>query len=315
MLFSKPAKKPSDLVAQITARGAIIDDVPAAYRALEQVGYYRISGYMGPFQTGSLHTFNSGTKFSSVLALYELDQQIRGRLMLAIEPIEVAFRAAMCNSLSKQHGAHWHTNQSLFSPAEWPELKKRIHEALEFDEATGQRTAGSKPGKHLFLDHYYNNYTSPKQPPCWMLMEVASFGLVARMFKALDQAKDRKVVADVFKLPNGKPIDESIFGNWIHGISFLRNSCAHHSRIVHKKLPFNPRASSNPSVSHLFEPRNLYIREFLVTTAILNKSTTPQSDWLRSLYFLLDSRSRVNIEKALGFKKPWNTDPLFELAF
>lgn len=318
MRFSKTAEKPSDLLARIVARGATPQDQSKAFAAISRIGYYRLSGYMQPFQTGHQpdpHRFKPDTTFESVLALYELDCKLRGLLMLAIEPIEVAFRSSMCNKLALLHGPHWHTDASLFEATEWSVLLQRIADALDFDTTRSARKLSVKPGSHLFLDHYYRKYTSPLMPPCWMFMEVASFGLVARMFKNLKNQSDRKAIASEFYFLDRKPIDEAILGSWIHGLSVLRNRCAHHSRLVHRNHPFTPATTKNSSVGHLLQAQNLKVREFLVTTAILNRAANPKFNWTRQLYFLLDATSGVDIERAIGFQRPWGNDPFWEMAW
>ena len=318
MMFTKPAETLSELLARLKARGATVNDPSKAYEALSRIGYYRLSGYMLPFQKGhqpSPHQFKPGTTLENILALYELDRKLRGLMMLAIEPIEVAFRGAMCNKLAILHGPHWHTNRNLFTAAQWPKLEAGIAAALDFDLTLNARKAGARQGGPLFLDHYYGKYTQPAMPPCWMLMEVASFGLVAKLYGVLDKQSDRKAVASEFSFPDRKPIDEVVLSSWIHGLSVLRNRCAHHNRLVHQNLPFSPKVPSNGSVSHLFQTNNYKVREFLVTTAILTRAVNSRSDWVRKLYFLLDATSGVNIESALGFPSPWRGDRIWEMAW
>lgn len=317
MRFTKPAETLSGLLSQITARGATVNDPAKAYEALSRIGYYRLSGYMLPFQKGhqpNPHQFKLGTSLEGILALYELDRKLRGLMMLAIEPIEVAFRGAMCNKLANLHGPHWHTDPTLFTMAQWPKLEAGIADALDFDLVTGARKTTARQGRHLFLDHYYTRYTWPPMLPCWMLMEVASFGLVAKLFTTLDKQENRKAVASEFSFPDRKPIDEVIIASWIHGLSVLRNRCAHHNRLVHQNLPFSPKVPTNGSVASLFQVGNHRVREFLVTTAILTQAVNPRSDWVRKLYFLLDAASGVNIEAALGFSSPWRSDRIWNMA-
>ncbi|WP_132750496.1 Abi family protein [Simplicispira metamorpha] len=318
MRFSKTAEKPSDLLARIVDRGATFQDQSKAFAALSRIGYYRLSGYMLPFQTGHQpdpHRFKPGTTFESVLALYEFDCKLRGLLMLAIEPIEVAFRSAMCNKLALLHGPHWHTDSSLFDAKEWSDLLLRIAGALDFDIDSNARKSRAKVDTHLFIDHYYRKYTSPPMPPCWMFMEVASFGLVAKMFKNLKNQSDRKAIALEFNFLDRKPIDEAILGSWIHGLSVLRNRCAHHSQLVYRNHPFTPATTKNSSVGHLLQAQNRKVREFLVTTAILNRASNQKSSWVRQLHFLFDATSGVDIERAIGFQGAWRDDPLWKMAW
>lgn len=318
MRFTKPAEALQCLLSQLTARGATINDQSKAYEVLSRIGYYRLSGYMIPFHKGHQpdpHHFKPGTTIEGILALYELDRKLRGLMMLAIEPIEVAFRSAMCNKLAKLHGPHWHTNSTLFTAGDWPKLEVGIAAALDFDLSSKARKVGTKQGRHLFIDHYYRKYTQPAMPPCWMLMEVASFGLVAKLFGALDKQRDLRAVASEFNFPDRKPIDEVVLSSWMHSLSVLRNRCAHHNRLVYQNLTFSPKRPTNSSVSHLFQAKNHKVREFLVTTAILTRAVNPRSDWVRKLYFLLDATSGVNIEAALGFSSPWESDRIWDMAW
>lgn len=315
--FTKVAESNSDLLARVVVRGTTIGDLPEAYRSLTRVGYYRLTGYMLPFQTGHQpdpHRFKAGTSFEQVRWSYELDRKLRWLVLDAIEPIEVAVRSALCNRLAKSHGPHWHTNPALFDTQQWEILSRKIAETLEFDLQSQCRVSWAKKGSNLFLDHYYSRYSLPAMPPCWMLMEVASFGLVARIFKTLAAPSDRKNVAQEFPFPDRKPIDESVLGSWLHGLSVLRNRCAHHSRLIHRHHPFPPIRTSNVSVGHLFTGGAM-LREFLVVLAVLTKSVEPKSDWLRRLYFLLEASSGVDLPASIGLHPHWRQDRLWELAW
>lgn len=315
--FTKVAEKNSDQLIRLTNRGVSISDQSSVYEALTRIGYYRLTGYMLPFQTGHQpdpHKFKSNINFDKIRHLYELDRRLRGLILDAVEQIEVAVRSAICNKLALKHGPHWHTKSALFSLQEWPDIEKRIAEALDFDLVTQSRRSSARSGSHLFIDHYYNQYDPPAIPPCWMLMEVASLGLVTRMFKNLTDASDKKSIAREFTFSDGKPIDESVLNNWLHGVSVLRNRCAHHSRIVNRVHPFSPTKTTNKTVSHLFNG-GARTREFLVVLAVLIGSVNPKSDWVRRLYFLLDTSSNVDISNALGFPDPWHKDDLWTLAW
>jgi abortive infection bacteriophage resistance protein len=315
--FTKAAEKHSAHMARITGRGALVADLPAAYSALSRIGYYRLTGYMVDFQTGHQpdpHKFKPGTSFEAFRALYELDRKLRWHVLSAIESIEVALRSALCNRLAWRHGSHWHTNSALFTAKSWPELKRKVAETLEFDLALNCRKLDAKLGIHPFLDHYYDTYSSPAMPPCWMLMELASFGMVTRLLSSLDTTADRKDVAQEFVFPNRVPIDEAVLVSWLHGLSVLRNRCAHHSRIVNKIHPFAPKATTNASVVRLFKGGGR-LREFLLILSLLSTSVDPKSDWLRRLYFVLDSSSGVNISRATGLSNDWRSDSLWTLAW
>ena len=272
---------------------------------------------MVPFQTGHQpdpHAFKPGVSFGQIHSLYELDRKLRWLVLSAVETIEVAVRVAVCNRLAWVHGPHWHIDSTLFDPSNWGDLERRVAEALEFDLNTNQRRVDAKLGAHLFLDHYYGTYSTPAVPPCWMLMEVASFGLVAKLFSSLKAPSDRKSVALEFAFPDGKTIDEGVLTNWLHSVSVLRNRCAHHSRIVYRMHPFPPKATTNASVSPLFRGGGK-LREFLAVLAVLIRAADPKSDWTRRLYLALEAVSDVDVARAVGFQHDWRADTLWSLAW
>jgi len=77
-----------------------IPDQGFAEDMLLRLNYYRFSGYAYTsrcFRTGSAPTSSSpGTSLEAVVRLYEFDTQLRALLFRYIEPVEIAFRAAVC---------------------------------------------------------------------------------------------------------------------------------------------------------------------------------------------------------------------------
>lgn len=298
-------------------RGLLIDDELAAYQALTRIGYYRLCGYMLPFQRGTLpnkHDFRPGSSLSQVLELYRFDTAIRAHLMGALDRIEVAFRVALCDRLAFLHGAHWHCEPALFEAAEWPSIRQKVCEALLFDDALGQPMT-RRSGTHLFIDHYYKQYSTPTLPPAWMLLEVSTFGLAARLFKQLRSPADRAAVASSFSFPDRKPIDESVLTGWIHSLSVLRNRCAHHERIVHRQFPFEPKASSNKSVSKLLTGRDAKSLSMLMCVVSILDRSIAQGDWTGELRGILEAfEATVDCSHAIGLGRPWRDDHLFSVA-
>ncbi|WP_454942108.1 Abi family protein [Corynebacterium argentoratense] len=81
----------------------MVVDEPSATQWLNNVSYYRLSGYWcgyrvlppdtDPKNPQRLDSFVSGTSFSDVVALYEFDRKLRTLVHNALERIEVALRA------------------------------------------------------------------------------------------------------------------------------------------------------------------------------------------------------------------------------
>jgi abortive infection bacteriophage resistance protein len=104
--FSKSPSSNTDLIALLKARGLHIPDARQAERALNTIGYYRLSGYTllletpGTFTivgTTSLytrsHTFRAGASFKQLLALQQFDQELHLMVLKALLKLEVAARS------------------------------------------------------------------------------------------------------------------------------------------------------------------------------------------------------------------------------
>ena len=113
--YSKPAKSPADLVQQLKQRGLAIADEARAERYIDNIGYYRLSAYMYPYlaEPKTAHQYKPGITFDRVLRLYRFDKKLRVLLFNEIEKIEVAFRAAVVNTITDRTGdIFWMTNPS-----------------------------------------------------------------------------------------------------------------------------------------------------------------------------------------------------------
>jgi len=97
MQYTKPPLSIEQQIELLKSRGLEIPDHEQAAHYLYHLNYYRLSGYMLPFQEGTEHHFQAGTTFEHVLNLYLFDRKLRLLLMDAIERIEVSVRTPWAN--------------------------------------------------------------------------------------------------------------------------------------------------------------------------------------------------------------------------
>lgn len=89
--------------------------------ALEQVNYYRLSGYWYPLRRmveNSPHRsdeFVDGTTFEQVTALYDFDERLRSRVFQTVSTIELALRALLGHELGRID-PHIHLRLDLLGP-------------------------------------------------------------------------------------------------------------------------------------------------------------------------------------------------------
>jgi abortive infection bacteriophage resistance protein len=100
----KPYGSLDEHLAKLEQRGMALDRVFAA-QWLGSVGYYRLSGYWYPYRvlTGSKRgdTFEVGTSFADVVALYEFDRKLRTLVHDGVERVEM-----LCTRINETVGAY-----------------------------------------------------------------------------------------------------------------------------------------------------------------------------------------------------------------
>jgi abortive infection bacteriophage resistance protein len=237
-------------------RGLDIPDSQQARNHLNFIGYYRLSAYTLPFQSCGndieRHQFNLGTTFDQVLDLYIFDRKLRLLVMDAIERIEVAIRAAISNVASIKYSPHWFLKPELFErnyDSCLTQLKKDINH--------------HNPNKQeRFIKHYYHNYSEPKLPPSWMVMEVLMLGTVSRIYSNLT-IDLKKEIASLFG------VDHTVLKSWLYSLSCLRNLCAHHSRLWNRTFTIKPKILNKVKI-HVSNDDDFFAQTF-VLVRILRK--------------------------------------------
>ena len=184
MNYSKP---PIDITAQIAAlkqRGLTFTDEGKAAHYLSNISYYRLRAYTYPFQdnTNPQHPFIKKVSFDDILELYIFDRRLRLLVFAALEKVEIALRTKIIYNWALAYGSHWHEDANLYrnySRFSWD--INILHEEI-------------KRSTETFIRHYSDNYTNPTNPPAWMSLEVASLGLLSKLFENLKKGPQKNEV-------------------------------------------------------------------------------------------------------------------------
>ncbi|OFY39318.1 MAG: Abi-like protein [Bacteroidetes bacterium GWF2_40_14] len=241
MKYSKPSLSIESQIQLIESRGLFFENKTKAIRHLSNISYYRLSAYMIPFKerdsTGKvLDKFKHGSRWNDIVNLYRFDRKFRLLMFDAIERIEIGLRTQLIYQLSQKYASHWHTNESIFKPITYrdkktgatinrniySEINKHIREELESNKSTE------------FIKHYVGKYNDPPTPPSWMSVEIMYFNQLSLICNALRNPKDLSDLANFYSLP------KDIFTSWLHTINYIRNICAHHSRLWNITLQVQP---------------------------------------------------------------------------
>ena len=294
--FAKPVLAYAAQAAQLIQRGMVVDDVPAAEAALARVSYYRLSAYWHPFRQRDaagklLDTLHPGTRFDTVLGLYEFDRQLRLLVLDAMERVEVALRTAVTHQIGIAYGAFGHEDAANFHPqfdhADWVARLR--------DETTRSSDA--------FVGHYRAKYHGFPVLPIWMTTELISLGALSRLYKGMLPSDKRAVAAPL-------NIHPKRLQDWLHVLTYVRNVCAHHSRLWNRELAIRAMAMPEAGWQPPLLPRQDRLFCVLLILRQLLRQTGNGTDWRDQCQALLtpvvsDARWRA----AMGMSPNWMAHP------
>ena len=289
MRFEKLPKTFDEQIDLLQSRGMVIDDRKAAKHYLSHLNYYRLTAYWLPFEADhTSHAFKLGTSFDAVLNLYVFDRELRLLLLDAIERVEVSLRTQWAYHLAHDYGAHAYLQSSITrKPDWWQSNLDSLHD--EINRADEE-----------FIKHYKRTYTDPLTPPIWAIAEVMSLGVLSRWFTNLKPMRTRSAIAAVYQL------DERVLQAFIRHITYIRNLCAHHSRLWNRRLTVTmqlPRTKPSELVSNFNSSQDRRIYNTLVMLAWFLDRISPDHHWKTRLQDLIN---RHGIDPVLmGFPKDY----------
>ncbi|MBT9100491.1 Abi family protein [Methylovulum psychrotolerans] len=305
MIYDKPWKSYQDQLDQLTRRGLMVTDEARALHHLERIGYYRLSGYWFPFRERSgfycplpttdgkkfkrgktdrmvLDEFITGASFQNAVDLYVFDKRLRLLVLDALERIEVGLRVDISHTLGQKCPFAYLKPEFLFEGFSYKLDEKT---SLTGHHQWVAKNAGLiNRSKEEFITHNKAKYGLPL--PIWVVCEIWDFGTLSSLFAGMAEA-DQDSIARKYGLSNGR-----VFASWLRSLNYLRNVCAHHSRLWNRNIAVRPQFTY-PSPVFNGEPflsaSHLNQRVFLllcISKHLLN-IINPSSTWGQRLKELL----------------------------
>lgn len=232
--YTKPALTFEQQLDLLTERGLVIPDRAAAAAILSQISYYRFSAYCLTFKDDN-DCFHPGTTWDVVLNLYDFDRELRLALMDGLERVEVGLRTAITYTLAHTYGAFGHHDPANFRP--------QFRHGQWLDKLTDE----IQKSHEKFIGHFGEKYDGFPRLPIWMESEVMSFGSLSRLYEGMKDL-DQQQVSRPFGLPH------YVLRSWLRSLHFIRNLCAHHSRLWNRELPVAP---TMPKRKHGWPPEDI----------------------------------------------------------
>lgn len=292
--FNKAPKAIKEQIELLKSRGLIIQDEAKAKYLLQHISYYRLSGYWFAFyENVETKQFKTETTFELVFHLYCFDQKLRKLILSEIEKIEISLRSQISNYMcNKKQDPFWFLNGSYFTNQDNYE---QFVEVLEFD---------FKRSDEQFINSFKKKY-SDELPPSWIILEITSFGTLSKIFKNINNY-DKKQISNIYQLP------EKVFESWLHSIVYIRNVCAHHTRLWNRNISIKPEKLKNPRLDWVNnEYNNKKIYSIVLVIQYFLKTIYPQSDFFERLKSLLEKYPDVE-PKNIGFINDWEKEPIWQ---
>ncbi|OUS10457.1 CAAX protease [Nonlabens dokdonensis] len=219
-------------------RQLIVNNDIKALSYLRGVSYYRLSAYYLPFQEKK-DVFNKGTNFQEIIDIYSFDRQLRLLVFDCIERLEIAIRTQFIYAMSMHHDdSHWQDNKAHFVKPYYNGVGNLVDPYSDLQNIISKAKTNRKP--EVFIKHYIDTYNKPSNPPSWMCLELLTIGQLSHIYRGLRNKADKKRIADFFD------VHPSVFQSWLHSITYVRNLCAHHSRLWNRDLAIEPSRLLKP---------------------------------------------------------------------
>lgn len=305
-MYDKPWLSYRDQLEKLKHRGLEVTDEEKALEYLERIGYYRLSGYWFPFRERSeiccpvgerggkgrkpkptrivLDQFKPGSSFETAIHLYVFDKKLRLLTLDALERIEVALRADIAHNLGEQDPFAY-LKPDLLSENFAKEAgdKTGLPGHVEWMKAQANQVTRSKED---FIKHNKGKYGHPL--PIWIACEVWDFRTLSELYSGM-RPEDQDVIARKYGIQSGKTL-----ASWFRSLNYLRNVCAHHSRLWNRNIVDQPQKPPRGIATELqvaWKPGNEHIvaRPFLLLCICqkLIDTINPTSSWWQRLSELL----------------------------
>ncbi len=302
--YNKTPKTLEEQVTLLERRGLTIIDKDKAIKILANISYNRRYPLLAEPKEDEI--FKQGSTFETIFRIYQFDADLRVLVFYAIEQIEIAVRSQIIYHLSlKYKSGFWFEDSTIFK--NYPQhiafvsnVCKSIHET-----------------KQEFITKYknkYNNFLSP----AWKSFELITFNSLNTLFKNLKDKNDQIPVSKHFGLTH------EVFISWIETLVYIRNICAHHSRLWNVILTISPTWLKSPkgkwvskweneSESATKGDKKLKMYSVLCMLTYLLDHINPHHKFRQKLKSLLkEPKYKTTIDIAhMGFPENWEEEPLW----
>lgn len=223
--MAKAFKTIDEQIAILKERGLSIPDdtMDDAKLFLIKNNYYRISGYSLTLRNHDV--FYPNASFQNIMDIYNYDRELRNVLLWAIELIEVNIKSRYAYFFSKKHGGLGYMNSSHYS-----NFNKYIYIINRANASIKKRL-----DQEAYLQHYVKDLKEPI--PLWAYVDLFTISDISVLYSISDE-EIKKEIAKEYGLTHNKA--SQVLSNYLHGLTIVRNLCAHDSRLFNRLFITKP---------------------------------------------------------------------------
>lgn len=205
--------------------------------------------------------------------------------------------------------AHWRRERRRpFSrPLKLLSIVARFHRGFDHPRFMNTLHEEARRSRELFVVHFRNKYNEFPDLPIWIVTEVMSFGALSMMFKGMERA-DQRIIASRYG------VQPKIMSSWMHHLVYLRNLCAHHSRVWDRVWAIKPDLPAGKNWSSPARPGNdrllstLLLQSTLLRRCLVMKTFT--ENWRTRVQDLIAKPPATCAASTLmGLTASWMTHP------
>jgi Abortive infection bacteriophage resistance protein len=223
-----------------------------------------------------------GARFESAVNLYIFDKKLRLLVLDALERIEIALRVDISHLLG-QLSPFAYLEPDYFKDIFSKRLNPKTgvipqHQWLQNHAQLISRS------REEFILHAKEKYGLPV--PIWVACEVWDFGTLSRLFKGM-LPEQQTVIARKYDIEKGETLE-----SWLRCLNYLRNVCAHHSRLWNRNMIEQPKQEGLKDIKYIHKRLSSHsvarpFLQFCLVQHLLSK-INPNSTWWNRLLDLLD---------------------------
>lgn len=301
----KSFKTYEEQIAILRSRGMVVDDEAKAVRLLQQLNYYRLSGYWYPLrkfdrQTGeALDEFQPGTTIELVYELYAFDARLRQAVFAHLSQVELALRTLIGHELGRVDPLA-HLDADKLGPQAKAPSRKRSGNTIH-DVWVKRYQESLSNSKEDFVQHHKEKYAG--ELPAWVAVEIMDWGMLSHLY-GMAPIRTKQAVARICGLSDAQ------LGSWLKSLNILRNYSAHHARLFNRVFDIKPKLSKDSRFDLIRNKTNRVFGQLTLIRYLEDRLSLPSSIDLGAMLESFPNNDQVPFSRT-GAPEGWRTMELW----